>query len=513
MADFVAFESDTAHGEGGDGMHEGGEHGPEPEHHYSERGSHDAMHYGTGILVSYGATHWFPSHIPAELIVLATYLAVFAICLAAMLPWYYASCKLIHSSAVSTHSIEDGLMLSGSMTTVDPLTLAATMSLSFAFVGCTNAGSYSSDEPSGSKVSGSFLPNSTLPQIDESLDLFWMDSNCLNNMTGQNWAFINNEYAAYTDLQANLTVLGKFLSATYTPFDEASEGEAKLTLKEVSPYQNYPFDSYSTELMLSTYFQASGGICAQGTILCYNDLALACCTSSYFFVSETTPVNGTYQTPLTIALKSNVVGFTVSFRPVQARTNIIENATSYIIYVDISRSSFTQGLSMFIVVVMWGISLGITVLTLDATYFRHYKPVSLGMAGLCATMLFALPSLRAVQPGIPPTALYASIDIFSFFMNMALIASSLVLLLVKIIAENKGPSSPGPKQVSKSLPHATSLAMQKGESIGPASPKPGSMVREGAGSQMMRNISTRPSEAPKPSSRIDQSSITLNVNA
>jgi hypothetical protein len=534
MADFTAFDMDAGVNEGGHGGaregahgggHEGGhgQHAHEPEHHYSERDSHAGYPAATGLFVNAG--HLVPSFIPDELVVLAFFLAVFAVCLAAMLPWYYASRSLINSSTSYTPKVDNGLALIGSMTSVDPLTLSVGLAVSTEFVGCTNYGFYTSEPESDhatGRLPGPNNTNNTVPQIDESLDLFYMTSTCLNNMTGQDWALIYGDwfypFSQPDPLQAKIVVVGPGFSRLYSPFDQAAEGDGHFKLQEINPYQNYPFDSYTAQTIVSVYFLANGTSCPKGGYPVYLDEkeGYQCFASTddetTFYAA--TPVNtsdNSYPMPVMVSLKSTVVGFTVSFRIVSATTNI-QNATSFIIYMDISRSSFTQGLSVFIVVVMWGISLGITVMTLDATYFRHTKPISLGNAGLCATMLFALPSLRSVQPGIPPTALYASIDIFSFFMNMALIASSLVLLLVKIIAENKVPayarSTDMQLQGSKSLPANLSPSFYQSSQ----NQVPRSMMRDGPRSQVAMSLS-KPSEVLKPSpSSAQASTVALNVN-
>jgi hypothetical protein len=140
-----------------------------------------------------------------------------------------------------------------------------------------------------------------------------------------------------------------------------------------------------------------------------------------------------------LSLDNEIVGFTMSLSTYPSVFGPI-NASTFVLELNINRSQSTVGLSMFIVVVMWLTSLGVFVLALDLSVFRNYRPVTLGSAGICATMLFALPSLRSVQPGIPPVGLYASIDIFSYFMNMGLIAFSLILILVRLTAQNKLPT-------------------------------------------------------------------------
>ena len=408
MTDFTVFETNTAEDQGvHEAEHEGAEHEgaehlevPEKFEHVSDDGHHNGHHDGNHKL-----TNRLMAYIPDELFVIACFLGVFTICLAAMLPWYYASINLINSGLISTPNVVNGMSVQASIKTLDPLALAATLGLESSFLGCTNVAEYYDPQ------------NSTIPQIDESLDLFYMDVECLNVISGYHWTSIDDENIDMPQVVLGASV-GK-ASKVYSPWDESVDADTVVRLKEVKSYQNYPFDSYTGQLIVTSFINANGTIVNR---------------------SGTFPVTGQFKTPTSVTFQSNAVGFTVSFRIMTATSNLA-NTTSAIVFMDISRSSFTQGLSLFIVIVMWGISLGITVLSLDSTYIRHHKPVSLGMAGLCATMLFALPSLRAVQPGIPPIALYSTIDIFSYFMNMALISASLILLLIKIIAENKDPKA------------------------------------------------------------------------
>ena len=134
MADFVAFETTENDNEGG---HEG---------ENDSDGGHADYSAATGLLVNAG--HLVPSFIPDELVVLAFFLVVFAVCLAAMLPWYYASRSLINSSTAYTPKVDNGMTLGGSMKSVDPLALIASLVVSSSFVGCTNAGYYSADQNS-----------------------------------------------------------------------------------------------------------------------------------------------------------------------------------------------------------------------------------------------------------------------------------------------------------------------------------------------------------------------------
>ena len=250
------------------------------------------------------------------------------------------------------------------------------------------------------------------------LNVLYYTPACMTNVSGKNWIEIKD------------ISLAGWLGPTafnYKAFDLVGQPQdMEVLLTAVSPYTAYPFDSYRVSFVASAYLLPQGTLIINGTEV----------KTQRDFIPLEWETYCSAPAPISFSLTNQAAGFTMSLSTFPSQFGLI-NASTYIVELTISRSRSTAGISIFVVVVMWLISLGVFVLALDLSMFRNRRPLTLGSVAICATMLFALPSLRSVQPGIPPVGLNASIDIFSYFMNMALIAFSLVLLLVRIIAQNK----------------------------------------------------------------------------
>lgn len=90
------------------------------------------------------------------------------------------------------------------------------------------------------------------------------------------------------------------------------------------------------------------------------------------------------------------------------------------------RTDSTKFFSLFVVVLMWLVSLGALVIGVN---FALSKSLSLSydVPALLFVLLFALPFVREVQPGIPPLGI--SIDLMGFYFNMILIALVSVMVI------------------------------------------------------------------------------------
>jgi hypothetical protein len=110
--------------------------------------------------------------------------------------------------------------------------------------------------------------------------------------------------------------------------------------------------------------------------------------------------------------------------------------------VEFKRSIVTQFFSMFIITVMWVLSLSLFSLTVTIyTRRRKVEPPTIAVAG---ALLFALPGLRNTQPGIP--VLGCTADTAGFFWNMLLIALSIVLLMFNYMIRYTAEPKPQPKR-------------------------------------------------------------------
>eukprot|EP00158_Paraphelidium_tribonemae_P003150 Partr_v1_DN25917_c0_g1_i2_m68779 len=97
---------------------------------------------------------------------------------------------------------------------------------------------------------------------------------------------------------------------------------------------------------------------------------------------------------------------------------------AYIRYV-VTRSSSVIGFSIFLVVLMWFLSLSTLALSLDV--IMRKKPPAEGLMGMAIALIFALPALREAVPGVPKFG--AVIDVLGFFWNMAFVGFSAVMLM------------------------------------------------------------------------------------
>ena len=91
----------------------------------------------------------------------------------------------------------------------------------------------------------------------------------------------------------------------------------------------------------------------------------------------------------------------------------------------ISRASTTKFFSFFIMIMMWGLTIAVLLLTLSCVL--RGRKVELAMFSFTAALLFAFASVRGAQPGTPPIGTYS--DFISFFWTEVIIALCLVILV------------------------------------------------------------------------------------
>ncbi|KAJ3068469.1 hypothetical protein HK102_007165 [Quaeritorhiza haematococci] len=104
------------------------------------------------------------------------------------------------------------------------------------------------------------------------------------------------------------------------------------------------------------------------------------------------------------------------------------------VIVRINRSFTTKFFSMFVVSVMWLLSL--FVLTLAITVWTRGRKVEPPTIAFVTGMLFALPAVRNVQPGAPPIGCTA--DVCGFFWNLFMVSLAALLLIANYIVKYKG---------------------------------------------------------------------------
>jgi hypothetical protein len=91
----------------------------------------------------------------------------------------------------------------------------------------------------------------------------------------------------------------------------------------------------------------------------------------------------------------------------------------------IARASTTKFFSLFVMTMMWGLTLGVIFLTLSVVL--RGRKVELAMFSFTAALLFAFAAVRNAQPGTPPIGTYS--DFISFFWAEVIIALCLIILV------------------------------------------------------------------------------------
>ncbi|KAF9100461.1 hypothetical protein BGX27_000398 [Mortierella sp. AM989] len=116
----------------------------------------------------------------------------------------------------------------------------------------------------------------------------------------------------------------------------------------------------------------------------------------------------------------------------------LSNLDLYKISIEIitRRSPTTIGFSLFIVLIMWMLSIAIGIIAIQV--IRQHRMTDEHVLTLGITTLFALPALRETQPGIP--AIGCAADVLGFYWNMAIIAIASILILMTSALRWKAPS-------------------------------------------------------------------------
>jgi Domain of unknown function (DUF4436) len=91
----------------------------------------------------------------------------------------------------------------------------------------------------------------------------------------------------------------------------------------------------------------------------------------------------------------------------------------------ISRAATTKFFSLFVMVMMWGLTISVLLLTLSCVL--RGRKVELAMFSFTAALLFAFAAVRNAQPGTPPIGTYS--DFISFFWAEVIIALCLIVLV------------------------------------------------------------------------------------
>ncbi|KAI9223735.1 hypothetical protein BC828DRAFT_222349 [Blastocladiella britannica] len=131
--------------------------------------------------------------------------------------------------------------------------------------------------------------------------------------------------------------------------------------------------------------------------------------SNVDLIAQTTFNNVTRSVPMRISVNGAVPGFALPQFGVFADQS--QDFGSLLLTLTIGRSGTTKGFALFIVALSWFLSLIMGYLALQVA--RKKRAVEPPMMAPPCALLFALPSLRNVQPGVP--GIGASVDVLGFF--------------------------------------------------------------------------------------------------
>jgi hypothetical protein len=176
--------------------------------------------------------------------------------------------------------------------------------------------------------------------------------------------------------------------------------EAVVEIYEGEP-MDYPFDAHSAEL--SFFFEPSatkGGESA-----------------------------ATESIPMAVEMRGSVAGLRLDTE--YAKENTPDHA---VIDIGIERATTAVFFSVFIMIAMWSLVIG--VLFLVFRVFAGHRKIEISMFSFLGALLFAFPALRNSQPGTPPIGTMS--DFIAFFWAEVIIALSLLAVVLRWIIRGPG---------------------------------------------------------------------------
>jgi hypothetical protein len=175
--------------------------------------------------------------------------------------------------------------------------------------------------------------------------------------------------------------------------------EAVFEIYEGEP-MDYPFDSHSAEIAF--FFEPGAGKGEAG---------------------------GSESIPIAVELRGSVAGLRIDTE--YAKENQPDHA---VIDVSIERASTAVFFSVFIMIAMWCLTIGVICLVFRV--FSGHRKIEISMFSFLGALLFAFPALRNSQPGTPPIGTMS--DFLAFFWAEVIIALSLLSVVLRWIIRGPG---------------------------------------------------------------------------
>ncbi|EFJ40566.1 hypothetical protein VOLCADRAFT_99610 [Volvox carteri f. nagariensis] len=217
--------------------------------------------------------------------------------------------------------------------------------------------------------------------------------------------------------------------------------------------------------------------------------------------------NSTFRLPYVIAVTQKGSGMNYYVREPRRRyqaSRVGNPALSEVLFTIWGvRTKTSRFVSIFIVLLMWLLSFIVLTRAVYTVSKRH--EVSMDDAGLAATVLFALPQVRIMQPGIPPEVGLV-IDMAGFIWNMVMVSVACIMYLWVMYAKavqreqsNAAGSQTSDSQITivvgdQDTPACAPAAAAAAADV--SQPAPGSADSGGLATSSV----TAPQPAPEPSS-------------
>jgi hypothetical protein len=176
--------------------------------------------------------------------------------------------------------------------------------------------------------------------------------------------------------------------------------EAVVEIYEGEP-MDYPFDTHTAELIF--FFEPAA---ARG--------------------GET---GGTESIPVAVELHGSVAGLRIDTE--YAKENTPEHP---VIDVTVQRATTAVFFSVFIMIAMWALTVGVIFLVYRV--FAGHRKIEISMFSFLGALLFAFPALRNSQPGTPPIGTLS--DFIAFFWAEVIIALSLLSVVICWLVRGPG---------------------------------------------------------------------------
>jgi Domain of unknown function (DUF4436) len=181
--------------------------------------------------------------------------------------------------------------------------------------------------------------------------------------------------------------------------------EAVVEIYEGEP-MDYPFDKHTAEL--SFFFEPAAGKGGEA--------------------------GGAEAIPMSVELRGSVAGLRLETE--YAKENTPDHA---VIDISIQRATTAIFFSVFIMIAMWALVIGVIFLVFRV--FAGHRKIEISMFSFLGALLFAFPALRNSQPGTPPIGTMS--DFIAFFWAEVIIALSLLAVVLRWII--RGPGGDAPK--------------------------------------------------------------------